>query len=281
MLTRELRLVRGDDHLEISDTLDKLRAEVKERGNPQDPNNGKEAVHFAFPFNVPGGQIQMDVPWAVVTPEKDQMPGACKNWFTVQRWVDISNGERGVTWSPIDAPLVEVGGITATLIGSQTNPDVWQKRVDPHATSLYSWAMNNYWHTNYRAYQEGVTTFRYRIRPHGPPSLAETQRFGIEQSQPFIVVPARDRKPAVAGAPRPKIDSPDVFLTAFKPADDGKGYILRLFAGAGRDVDVLLEWEGKAPAAVYRSDTLESRGGEKVSRPIHLAAWEVLTLRAE
>jgi alpha-mannosidase len=139
--------------------------------------------------------------------------------------------------------------------------------------------MNNYWHTNYRAYQDGITTFRYSIRPHGPLSLAEAQRFGMEQSQPLIVIPARDRKSA--DAPRPKIDSKDVFLTAFKPADDGKGYVLRLFAGAGRDVDVLLGWDGKAPAAVYRSDTLESRGGAKVDGPVHLAAWQVLTLRAE
>ena len=67
--------------------VDKTRAEIKPAsagGNPQDPSNGKEAVHFAFPFNVPGGEIRMDIPWAVVQPEKDQMPGACKNWFTVR-----------------------------------------------------------------------------------------------------------------------------------------------------------------------------------------------------
>jgi hypothetical protein len=133
-------------------------------------------VHFAFPFSVPGAQMRMDVPWAVVTPEKDQISGACKNWFTVQRWVDISNAERGVTWSPIDAPLVEVGGITATLIGSQTNPDVWQKHVDPSATTLLSWTMNNYWHTNYRATQEGRVAFRYAIRPHEKYSAGAASR---------------------------------------------------------------------------------------------------------
>ena len=49
------------------------------------------------------------MPWAVVRPEVDQLPGACKNWFTVQRWVDVSNDEYGVTWATLDAPLVEVG----------------------------------------------------------------------------------------------------------------------------------------------------------------------------
>ncbi len=50
------------------------------------------------------------------------MPSACKNWLTVGRWVDVANAEFGVTWVTLDAPLVEVGGITATLLNSQTNP---------------------------------------------------------------------------------------------------------------------------------------------------------------
>jgi hypothetical protein len=279
-LSREVRLYSGADHVELSDLLAKSRANVKAGsagGNPQDPNNGKEAVHFAFPFNVPNGEIRMDLPWAVVQPEKDQIPGSCKNWFTVQRFVDISNGDKGVTWSPIDTPLVEVGGITATLIGSQTNPDAWQKTVEP-SQALYSWAMNNYWHTNYRAYQEGLTTFRYAVRPHGAYSAGDAQRFGIECSVPLTVAPAADRDPVVA--PLPKLDTNDVIVTAFKPADDGKGYILRLFAATGKDADVNLVWTGKTPAAIYQSDTLESRG-DKIAGPLHMPAWGVATIRVE
>jgi hypothetical protein len=280
-LAREMRLTTVADYLELIDVVDKTRASITPTsagGNPQDPNNGKEAVHFAFPFNVPGGEIRMDVPWAVVQPEKDQMPGACKNWFTVQRWIDISNVERGVTWSPIDSPLVQVGGITATLIGSQTNPDVWQRHVEP-SQSLYSWAMNNYWHTNYRAYQEGPTIFCYAIRPHGVYSASDAQCFGIERSQPLIVAAAMNRPPL--HAPRPKLDSRNVIVTAFKPADDGQGYVVRLFAAGGKDVEVRLAWIGlQQPKAVYRSDSLES-AGENVGAAIHIPAWGVVTLRAE
>lgn len=279
-LSREVRLTSGADYLELIDVVDKARVNVtpgSAGGNPQDPNNGKEAVHFAFPFNLPGGEIRMDTPLAVVQPEKDQVPGACKNWFTVQRWIDISNAERGVTWSPIDAPLVQLGGITAALIGSQTNPDVWQKRVEP-SQSLYSWAMNNYWHTNYRAYQEGPTIFHYAIRPHGEYLASEAQCFGIERSQPLIVVPAMNRPPLVA--PCPKIDGTDVVVTAFKPADDGKGHVVRLFSSGGKDVDMQLAWVGSQPKAVYRSDTLESVG-EKAGDVIHIPAWGVVALRVE
>lgn len=280
-LTRELRLTAMADSVQINDVLDKTRADVKPvsaGGKPQDPNNGKEAVHFAFPFNIPGGEIRMDTPWAVVRPEIDQMPGACKNWFTVQRWVDLSNETDGVTVAPLDTPLVQLGGITATLIGSQTNPAAWLKTADPHAQSLYFWAMNNYWHTNYRAYQEGEVTFRYALRPHARYSAADAQRFGIEQSQPLIVTAARTR--SLNQVPIPHIDSPDVVITAYKPANDGGGYILRLFAGAGKDAYVKLRWSGRTPGAVYLSDSLESRG-EQVGETIHLPAWGVVTLRVE
>jgi hypothetical protein len=104
-LSRELRLTAGQDYLEIINTIDKKRIE--------NANKAKEGLHFGFAFNVPGGQMRMDIPWAVIRPEKDQLAGACKNWLTVGRWVDISNEQYGVTWATLDAPLVEVGGLTA------------------------------------------------------------------------------------------------------------------------------------------------------------------------
>ena len=113
----------------------------------------------------------------------------------MQRWVDISNDRFGVTWSPVDAPQVEVGGITANLIGSQTNPDVWIQHLQPSQT-IYSWVMNNHWHTNYRAEQEGPTVFRYAIRPHKGFAPDDAAKFGVACSQPLIVAPASGPAPA-------------------------------------------------------------------------------------
>ena len=61
-------------------------------------------------------------------PEIDQLPGSCKNWLTVGRWVDIANRQFGITWVTRDAPLIQVGGLTATLLNSQTNPRVWRRK---------------------------------------------------------------------------------------------------------------------------------------------------------
>jgi hypothetical protein len=107
---------RAVTSLSANASCGRRRAWFHQRGG-QTGCSRQEGVHFGFAFNVPGG-MRMDVPWGMIRPEKDQLPGACKNWITVGRWVDVSNDEYGVTWATLDAPLVEVGGITANLISS-------------------------------------------------------------------------------------------------------------------------------------------------------------------
>ncbi len=186
-LTREVRVHALRNYVEIINTVDKL------------PVRSKEGVHFGFAFQVPNGVLRMDVPWAVVRPETDQIPGACKNWFTVQHFVDISNDDHGITWLTPDAPLVEIGGITANLIGSLSDPSVWLDRLEPSQT-IYSWAMNNHWHTNYRAEQAGPTTFRYVLWPHHGNDQQQAFRTAWEYSQPLVVAAARGELPTAAAA---------------------------------------------------------------------------------
>ena len=53
---------------------------------------------------------------------------------------------------PLDAPLASFGDI---------NRGAWPGEFRPKSATLFSYAMNNYWHTNYRAAQGGDFTFRY------------------------------------------------------------------------------------------------------------------------
>ncbi len=265
-LTREVRVHALRNYVEIINTVDKL------------PVRAKEGVHFGFGFNVPGGTMRMDVPWGVVRPEIDQIPGACKNWFTVQRWVDVSNDRFGVTWMTPDAPLVEVGGITANLIGSLSDPKAWLDKLEPSAT-LYSWAMNNHWHTNYRAEQEGPTVFRYIIWPHtGPFDPVEAAQRALEISQPLVVVPATGDEPAQL--PRFHRTNQEVLITALRPSRDGRALIVRLFGASGKDQKTRLEWSEPKPRSVSLSNTAE-QPGQAVIGPIEVPAWTIVTLRAE
>jgi hypothetical protein len=272
-LVRELRLAAGADHIEIVNTLDKDRLVAAS----YHAIDGKESVNFGFPFAVPGGQLRLEVPFGVLRPDDDQIPSACKNWFTVGRWADVSNGVGGVTWVTLDAPLVQAGGLTANLLNSQSNPAVWHKHVGA-TQKVYSWAMNNHWGTNYRAYQEGPHTFRYVLRPHRGYDPAAASRLAIAASQPLLPAPARGEKPT--DTPRVRLTSTDVLATAFKPSDDGQGLILRLWNATGREAQTELVWGDPAPRAVTLSDTSE-RAGRPCPPTLTLPPWNVVTVRAD
>src|SRR5262249_44656758 len=136
----------------------------------------------------------LDLPLGAMHPENDQMPSACKNWLTVGLWADLSNHELGVTWVTLDAPLIQLGGLTATLLNSQTNPDIWRSKIE-RTQKIYSWAMNNHGATNSRAYQEGPTISRFILRPHRKADAAKASRFAIGFSQPLLVRPGQPTPP--------------------------------------------------------------------------------------
>jgi len=272
-LRRELRVVAGRDYVEVINLVDKARLKAKSYYD----KDGKESVNFAFPFNIPDGDIWVDIPFGAMRPEEDQIPSACKNWLTVGRWVDVANRDRGVTWITLDAPLIEVGGITATLLNSQTNPDVWRKKIE-RTQKFYSWAMNNHWGTNYRAYQDGPTMFRFILRPHrGRNQPAEATRFATAFTQPLLVT----RGGAGTGSkPLLQLSSEDVVVTGLKPSDDQEGWIVRLFGASGKEQKVKLQWGDRKPKAVYLSGTHE-KAGKKLGGSVTVPGFGVVTLRAE
>jgi len=273
-LSREIRMVAGFDHVELINNMDKKRLEARS----YEDTEGKESVNFAFPFNVPGGEMLIDLPLGAMRPEKDQMPSACKNWLTVGRWINITNKEFGVTWVTLDAPLVELGGITANVMHyPDANSDLWLKTLKP-TQKLYSWAMNNHWDTNYRAYQEGPVVFRFVVRPFRQTMPDEATRFATGFSQPLLAVAAAGKQARTT--PFLSVEPAGVIVTGFKPSDDGKALVVRLFGASGKDCAAKLTWAKPRPKQVFVSDTSEKRG-EKAERSILVPAWGIVTLRVE
>jgi alpha-mannosidase len=172
---------------------------------------------------------------------------------------------------------VEIGGITANLTFGSGRPEDWLTHFQP-SQKLFSWVMNNHWYTNYRAEQQGPTLFRYSVRPHsgGYDPLA-AMRFGIEQSQPLVVV----NRSTPGHCPLALDGWPDnVLVSAMKPSNDGKAIILRLYEVAGKTTQIKLRWTAPEPKAVWLSNPYE----EKVSRvngTVTVPGNDVLTLRVE
>ncbi|HUZ97277.1 MAG TPA: glycoside hydrolase family 38 C-terminal domain-containing protein [Edaphobacter sp.] len=281
-LVRRVRLVAGEDHVELTNVVDKKRAPLNPhpgKGGPGDDfaqREAKESVQFAFPFAVRDGAMRMDIPLGMMRPEIDQLPGACKNWLPVGRWIDVSNAEHGVTWVTLDAPLVEVGEISANMLGSQRDPKLWRHHIAP-TQKFYSWAMNNHWGTNYRAYQEGVVEFRYALRPHAGYDAAAASRFAIGLSQPLVTTVAS------AGAVKPallRVEPQDVLALALKAGDDGAGTVIRLFGASGEERRATLTWTAPVAPQLWISDLSEQRV-KRVEHEVTVAGWDLVTLRAD
>ena len=136
--------------------------------------------------------------------------------------------------------------------------------------------MNNHWGTNYRAYQEGPTVFRFVLRPHRRgTNNAEATRFALGCSQPLLITDAgRAFKSPVS------VSSTDVIVEALKPSNDGKATIIRLFGASGKDSSVKLNWPKGGPNSVMLSDTSE-QAGAKVTGDISVPGFGIVTLRAE
>ena len=51
----------------------------------------KEAVYFAFPFAARKPTVRYEVPCGIVNANRDMLPGACLDWFTVQHFVELES----------------------------------------------------------------------------------------------------------------------------------------------------------------------------------------------
>ncbi|MFV2070416.1 MAG: glycoside hydrolase family 38 C-terminal domain-containing protein, partial [Pirellulales bacterium] len=263
-LVREVRVIDGARRVDLINTIDK--EDVRDA----------ESVHFGFQPDLGLGVMRMEIPWAIIRPEQDQLPGACKNYFTIGRWVDVADEEYGLTWASVDAPLVEVGGIHVD-VPHPLKTEGWIKHLAP-THLFYSYVMNNYWETNYKASQEGPTTFRYSIRPHGPFQPVAATRFGMERCNPMLCVPVDPDAPVRGSLLR--VAPEEVIVTSLKQSLDGKALMVRLFNVGEKAVQAKIEWQDLRPKGVTVSSPFEEFG-RAVDQPLEIAAKGIVTLRAE
>ena len=254
----------GLDRVELLNRLDRI------------PVRKPEGVHLGFAMNVPDGVMRIEIPWGVIRPEIDQLPGACKNYFSVGRWVDVSNRQFGVTLATPEAPLVEVGKIAMDVPFGPFDPKGFIKKIEPSQT-FYSYLMNNYWETNYKADNGGVAAFRYVLKPHGPFDPVAAARFGVEESQPLVVVPVDPNSPPVRSLLR--VEPESVMVTSLRPSEDRKALMLRLFNVGTAPAQTRVIWSEPGPKRVTRSSPKEEDGAA-VSGPIEMPPYGILTLRA-
>lgn len=229
-----------------------------------------EATYLAFPFDVPNARVWIDLGGQAARPEEDQLPGACRDYFTVQRWVAFANDEWRVTIATPDVPLLQLGGFH---FGEN------QERFELARPLLLGWVTNNYWSTNFRAHQPGRVSARYVIRPErGPFDEAAAHRFGAEVAVPALFQHLGE-VPVVA-PPLPagqgtllRLPEPPVLLLRAKPSVDGGGLVLRLLNASDQSSEVSVGSGLLTIVGARRCDLLERPGAPLpvVDQAVHLS----------
>ena len=242
----------------------------------------KEGVYFAFPTAVQSPEFAYATQQGWVDPAHDLLKGASLEWFSIQKWMAVHDSNMTVGIVPLDASLASFGDI---------NRGLWPTEFTPKTSTLFSYAMNNYWHTNYRAGQGGTFTFRYVLtsaKDFDPPALS---RLGWESMEaPVLDSVINQDKAGNPDEPLPaegtsflEINSPDIVLVTWKLAEDGKGTILRLQETAGRSADVTVSLpHSKVQSAVLCNSVEDHLSDLTVTNNrIHLTFHpnEVLTVR--
>jgi alpha-mannosidase len=144
----------------------------------------KESIHVAFPFAIGGPTIRIGAGEYWFSPGKGQIPGANKDFFSVERWLDISNASAGVTLSCPQGALFEIGKpVDERRVNNGYKKWMAQAETSP---TVFLYALNNYWHTNYKADQSGRIRYDFYLHFHGSFNAGAAERWGKEAGEPLI-----------------------------------------------------------------------------------------------
>ncbi|MGO8931242.1 MAG: polysaccharide lyase family protein [Limisphaerales bacterium] len=257
-ITLRVRLYRGLKRVDVRCELDK------------EETTAKEAVYIAFPFafDVERGGLWLEYPDAITEPLKDQHSSACRDWYAVQRWLAASDGEATVVLSPLDSPLVTLGGLTAST---------WPRQLSLKRAHVFAYVMNNYWHTNYKASQGGRQVFRFSLTSaRGGFSKREAVARGWEMYAPAVAQSGGGPLKPVLSVPAGSlvgVEPAGLPLLAIKQAEDEKGFVFRVcdFAGVGGSLKLTLP---KAARETFTCDLVETHAvkqdshGKTVTAPL-------------
>jgi alpha-mannosidase len=205
----EVRLYNTEKKIELLYSMKKLAV--------TDP----EGVYIAFPFDMPGGHLTFEVQGGTVIPGKDQLEGSASDWDGIQNFVSVKNNNSQIVFVSPEIPLVQLGGI---------NLGQFSRIAHPASLSIYSWVLNNYWTTNFRASQEGELKWTYRITSSADTSNGIATRFGWGERVPFItrVFPGSGRSERLEVKTFLGQALGNVLLVSAMPGKDAKSVILHL-----------------------------------------------------
>lgn len=223
----------------------------------KDAVEAPEGAYFAFPFAANPAKISYESQNTWIDPEKDQLPGANKEWFAAQHWVSVTAPNVSIALTLDEAPLFTLGDI---------NRGLWPKTLSIWNGTLFSYIMNNYDGDDERPFQGGEFDFHYSITSDSTFQPDRLARFAREETSPLEVdqlteadkLVWRDEPLPAASGSFVDIDNPQVILNTWKGAEDGRGTILRFYNTGASAIEAHVKFPQLQFHEIYWTNGTES-----------------------
>jgi len=120
----------------------------------------KESLHIAFPFNFNQPAITFGSGNDRLRFNTGQLAGSNKEFVCVEKEIQVQSGTLTATLTSPLLCLYEIGNI---IDENKTNGVKTWKTGNNNTATLFLYVFNNYWHTNFKAYQEGHFDFEIEL----------------------------------------------------------------------------------------------------------------------
>lgn len=120
-----------------------------------------ENLYVSLPFTY-GSPVEtncfFEKSGTIFRPGIDQLPGTNTNFYSLDNGVVMQNADKHVFVSMKDTPLVTLGSLESNLV-ELCDASTAKKNKEV----LYSWAMNNFWETNFKVDLSGFYELEYGL----------------------------------------------------------------------------------------------------------------------
>jgi hypothetical protein len=124
----------------------------------------KESMHIALPFSFSNPTVAYRSGNHFITANKDQLPGSNKDFLCTENSLQVSENSLTVNIFCPSFNLYETGSIIDENQNQGTK--VWKKETGA-LNNIFLYVLNNYWHTNFKAYQNGRFEFEIELSVSG------------------------------------------------------------------------------------------------------------------
>jgi len=257
-ITIEIRLYHHQKKIEFLYDMIKL------------PVISAEGVYIAFPLKLEKGKLAFEVQGAVVYPGINQLEGTSSDWNTIQNFAAVKGENAQIVFVSNEIPLVQFGAM---------NTGRYYYRLKPKTNHIYSWVLNNYWVTNFKASQEGELQWTYSITSSDDNSDLFATHFGWGDRVPLksrIIMPAKGNvKTKLVSRSLLHIDVPNLLLVNSAPSADNKGIVLHLreIEGDHAILDIRRLMEETGASSIQEVNILEEELAE-LNAPLLMEHFE-------